>query len=236
MGLAVGIDIGGTKIAGGIVDDDGNILQMDRRSTPSRGPDALEKVVIDLVNEYKSEYDIEAVGIGFAGFVDEKRSRVLLAPNLGWSDEPLQLAIESKVNIPVVVENDANAAAWGEYRFSGAQLPEDMVCVTVGTGIGGGLILGGNLYRGAHGLAAEFGHLNIEPGGRLCACGNRGCWSNTQAATHWCARRVCWLPNAAMKPRCSWTLVTAPPKVWRVSTSRSLPARTTRWHWLPSTR
>ena len=140
MGLAVGIDIGGTKIAGGVVDDDGNILQMDRRSTPSRGPDALEKVVIDLVNEYKSEYDIEAVGIGFAGFVDEKRSRVLLAPNLGWSDEPLQLAIESKVNIPVVVENDANAAAWGEYRFSGAQLPEDMVCVTVGTGIGGGLI------------------------------------------------------------------------------------------------
>ena len=176
MGLAVGIDIGGTKIAGGVVDDDGNILQMDRRSTPSRGPDALEKVVIDLVNEYKSEYDIEAVGIGFAGFVDEKRSRVLLAPNLGWSDEPLQLAIESKVNIPVVVENDANAAAWGEYRFSGAQLPEDMVCVTVGTGIGGGLIFGGNLYRGAHGLAAEFGHLNIEPGGRLCACGNRGCW------------------------------------------------------------
>ena len=176
MGLAVGIDIGGTKIAGGVVDDDGNILQMDRRSTPSRGPDALEKVVIDLVNEYKAEFGVESVGIGFAGFIDEKRARVLIAPNLGWIDEPLKLAVESDVGLPVIVENDANAAAWGEYRFSGVKLPSDLVCVTVGTGIGGGLIFNGDLYRGAHGVAAEFGHLNIEPGGRLCACGNRGCW------------------------------------------------------------
>jgi glucokinase len=147
----------------------------DRRRTPSRGADAVETAVIELVEEFKSGHDIEAVGIGFAGFIDEKRSRVLLAPNLGWTDEPLRMAIEGKVGLPVIVENDANAAAWGEYRFGG-DIPQDMVCVTVGTGIGGGLIIGGQLYRGAHGVAAEFGHLNVEPGGRLCGCGNRGCW------------------------------------------------------------
>ncbi|MGB2970247.1 MAG: ROK family protein, partial [Candidatus Nanopelagicales bacterium] len=78
--------------------------------------------------------------------------------------------------LPVVVENDANAAAWGEFKFGGTALGSEVVCVTVGTGIGGGLILGGQLYRGAHGIAAELGHLGVEPGGRLCGCGNRGCW------------------------------------------------------------
>ena len=176
MTLAIGIDIGGTKIAGGVVDEDGTILQADRRGTPSRSAEALEAVVVELVNEYKAEYDVTSVGIGFAGFIDELRSRVLIAPNLGWKDEPLKLAIESKVGLPVVVENDANAAAWGEYKFGGIKLPKDMVCVTVGTGIGGGLVFDGSLFRGAHGVAAEFGHMNVEPGGRLCACGNRGCW------------------------------------------------------------
>ena len=176
MGLTIGIDIGGTKIAGGVVDENGNIVQMDRRSTPSRGPEGVENAVIELVLEYSSEHDVEAVGIGFAGFVDEKRSRVLLAPNLGWTDEPLRLAIESKVGVPVVVENDANAAAWGEYKFGAGAGTTDMVCVTVGTGIGGGLVFRGELYRGAHGVAAEIGHIGVEPGGRLCGCGNRGCW------------------------------------------------------------
>lgn len=176
MGLTVGIDVGGTKIAGGVVDDAGNVLQMDVRKTVGRDPEALEATIIELVGEYKSSYPVEAVGVGFAGFIDEKRSRVLMAANLGWKDEPLKAALESKVGLPVVVENDANAAAWGEYRFGGDDIPLDLICVTVGTGIGGGLILGGNLYRGAHGVAAEFGHLNVEPSGRLCGCGNRGCW------------------------------------------------------------
>jgi glucokinase len=181
MGLTVGIDIGGTKIAGGIVDEDGKILKQERRRTPSRDADAVEATVVDLVKEFSGSSKIEAVGVGFAGFIDEKRSRVLLAPNLGWSDEPLRLAIESKVNLPVVVENDANAAAWGEFKFGGSKAADgrgrdDMVCVTVGTGIGGGLIFNGKLYRGAHGVAAEIGHISVEPGGRLCGCGNRGCW------------------------------------------------------------
>ncbi|MBP7972677.1 MAG: ROK family glucokinase [Candidatus Nanopelagicales bacterium] len=176
MSLTIGIDIGGTKIAGGVVDEDGTVLRNERRRTPSRSPEGVEAAVIELVLEFKADYDVEAVGIGAAGFVDENRSRVLLAPNLGWVDEPLRMAIQSKVDLPVVVENDANAAAWGEFKFGGTALGSEVVCVTVGTGIGGGLILGGQLYRGAHGIAAELGHLGVEPGGRLCGCGNRGCW------------------------------------------------------------
>ncbi len=176
MAITVGIDVGGTKVAGGVVDDTGTVLQMDVRKTVGRDPEALEATIISLVRDYQADYSIEAVGVGFAGFIDEKRSRVLMAANLGWKDEPLKAAIETEVGIPVVVENDANAAAWGEYRFGGEDIPLDMVCVTVGTGIGGGLILGGSLYRGAHGVAAEIGHFCVEPGGRLCGCGNRGCW------------------------------------------------------------
>lgn len=177
MSLTIGIDIGGTKIAGGVVDPEGNVLQQDRRKTPGRSAAAVESTVIELVRDFRAQYDVEAVGIGCAGFVDEKRSRVLLAPNLGWTDQPLRTAIESEVQVPVIVENDANAAAWGEYRFGGlAEKTQDLLCVTVGTGIGGGLVLNGALYRGAHGVAAEFGHMAIEPGGRLCACGSRGCW------------------------------------------------------------
>lgn len=176
MSITMGVDIGGTKINAGLVDEDGKILQMDRRQTPTRDAEAVEEAIIDLAKEYTKEHKIAGIGVGVAGFVDEKRSRVLLAPNLGWVDEPIRAVIEGAVNIPTVIENDANAAAWGEYRFGDRDFPPDVLCVTVGTGIGGGLILNGQLYRGGHGAAAEIGHMTIEPGGRLCGCGNRGCW------------------------------------------------------------
>ncbi len=176
MGLTVGIDIGGTKIAGGVVDDDGNILDQQRRETPSRGPSAVVKATAELVLEFKQQHDIEAVGVGVAGFVDAKRSKVLTAPNLGWKNEPLRQGIEAEVHLPVVVENDANAAAWAEFRYGAGVGHHHMVCVTVGTGIGGGIVIAGNLYRGSHGIAAEMGHMCVEVGGRLCGCGNRGCW------------------------------------------------------------
>lgn len=177
MGLTIGIDIGGTKIAGGVVDGSGKILQSERRSTPSRGFDEVVAVVTAVVRElHEAHPEVEAVGVGAAGFVDASRARVLLAPNLNWEDEPLKDVVESATGLPVVVENDANAAAWGEYRFGAGQGIHDLVCVTVGTGIGGGLVSGGAIQRGAHGIAAEFGHLTVEMGGRPCACGNRGCW------------------------------------------------------------
>lgn len=176
MGLTIGIDLGGTKIAGGVVNDDGVILHRARRETPARDAEAVESEIVKLVRDLAEGQDIEAVGIGAAGLVDEKRSRVLMAPNLGWTDEPLRASVEREIDLPVVVENDANAAAWGEYRYGAGRGCDNLVCVTVGTGIGGGLVLGGRLYRGAHGLAAEFGHVCVEPGGRLCGCGHRGCW------------------------------------------------------------
>lgn len=176
MGLSVGIDIGGTKIAAGVVDDDGRILAQQRMATGGRDAERVERAVADLVLGLKQEYDIEAVGIGVAGFVDENRSRVTFAPNLGWQDEPLRMAVESQVRLPVVVENDANAAAWGEFRFGAGRDQDNVVTITVGTGIGAGVVLDGELYRGRWGAAAEMGHFCVEPGGRPCGCGNRGCW------------------------------------------------------------
>ncbi len=176
MGLTVGIDIGGTKIAAGVVDEGGRILARQRVATGGRDAEKVEQTVADLILQLREEYDIEAVGIGAAGFVDEKRSRVNFAPNLGWKDEPLRMAVESVVGLPVVVENDANAAAWGESRFGAGKDRDYVVTITVGTGIGAGIVLEGTLYRGRWGAAAEFGHLNVDPGGRPCGCGNRGCW------------------------------------------------------------
>ncbi len=176
MGLTVGIDIGGTKIAAGVVDEQGSILARKRVATPGRDAETVETTVSDLIAQLQGQYPIEAVGIGAAGFVDEKRSRVNFAPNLGWRDEPLRKAVESEVGLPVVVENDANAAAWGEYRFGAGRGGDYLVTITVGTGIGAGIIIDGSLYRGRWGAAAEFGHLCVEPGGRPCGCGNRGCW------------------------------------------------------------
>ncbi len=176
MALTIGVDIGGTKIAAGVVDEEGKILTRTRRRTPSRDLDAVENIVIDAISELAERHNVAAVGVGAAGFVDKARSKVLLAPNLGWTDANLRLKLEAATDLPCVIENDANAAAWGERRFGGGRGASDMVAVTVGTGIGGGLIMNGALYRGTNGLAAEIGHLCVEPDGRQCGCGQKGCW------------------------------------------------------------
>ena len=134
-------------------------------------------MIVELLDGF-SDYDIEAVGIGVAGLIDSSRSRVIFAPNLGWVEEPLRQQVERAVGLPTVIENDANAAAWGEYRFGAGRNrgDRDLVMVTVGTGIGGGIVLGGALQRGANGIGAEFGHLRLVPDGRLCGCGRHGCW------------------------------------------------------------
>src|SRR5579875_2950392 len=111
-----------------------------------------------------------------AGFVDADRSSILFAPNLAWRDEPLREKVESRVGLPVVVENDANAAAWAEVKLGAARGHDDAMLITVGTGIGAGIVIGGRLYRGRWGIAGEPGHYRVVPGGRLCGCGNRGCW------------------------------------------------------------
>jgi glucokinase len=176
VALAIGIDVGGTKVAAGVVDEDGTILARLRRPTPSTSPSDVEVTIAGLVEELRLDRDIVAVGIGAAGFIDAERATVLFAPNLAWRDEPLRDEVAKLVGLPVVVENDANAMAWAEYRFGAGRGEDHLVCVTVGTGIGGGMVLGGQLFRGAFGIGAEFGHMQVVPGGRRCGCGQRGCW------------------------------------------------------------
>ena len=176
MALTVGVDVGGTKVAAGVVDEDGRVVAQLRRATSAQVEGAAERTIAELVLELAATHPVEAVGVGAAGLVDETRSVVRFAPNLGWREQPLRELLESATNLPVVVENDANAAAWAEYRFGAARGRDDVVMVTVGTGIGGALILGGSLYRGGFGLAGEIGHLVLDPDGPACGCGRRGCW------------------------------------------------------------
>ncbi|MFF4953522.1 ROK family glucokinase [Streptomyces chattanoogensis] len=175
MGLTIGVDIGGTKIAAGVVDEEGSILETCQVPTP-QATDALTEAIADAVRTVGTGHQIEAVGIGAAGYVDEKRATVLFAPNIDWRHEPLKDKVEQRVGLPVVVENDANAAAWGEYRFGAGQGHSDVICITLGTGLGGGIIIGNKLRRGRFGVAAEFGHLRVVPDGLLCGCGSQGCW------------------------------------------------------------
>ena len=176
MGLTVGVDVGGTKIAAGVVDEDGTIVTTSRRESPASDSEAVESTIAELVLELKKEHAIEAVGVGAAGFVDVRRSTVLFAPNIAWRDEPLKAELERLTDLPVVVENDANAAAWGEFAFGCGKDVDDFLLVTVGTGVGGGIVLDGQLHRGAFGVAAEIGHFRVVPNGRPCGCGNLGCW------------------------------------------------------------
>lgn len=175
MSLACGIDVGGTKIAGGVVDDDGQVLETLRVESPAADVEAIEVAVAELVGQLRARHEIAAVGVGAAGYVDRDRARVLFAPNLAWREVNLKAGLEKRIDVPVVVENDANAAAWGEFRFGAGSDVDDLMLITVGTGVGGGLVLDGALYRGAFGVGAEIGHLRVVPDGILCGCGQHGC-------------------------------------------------------------
>lgn len=176
MALTIGVDIGGTKVAAGVVDDDGTIVARARRDTPSTDAAATLDTIVEVILELADKHQVSAVGLGAAGFIDAERSTVLFAPNLSWGDTPLRDQIAERVELPVVVENDANAAAWAEYRFGAGVGETHVVCVTLGTGIGGGIVLDGRLYRGRFGIAGEFGHTRVVPNGLRCGCGNKGCW------------------------------------------------------------
>jgi glucokinase len=176
MSLAIGVDVGGTKVAAGVVDPAGKIIERIRRPTPAASPAGTEQAIVEVVTELRDRHDVAAVGIGAAGFVNETRSVVMFAPNLAWRDEPVKHRVEERLGCPVMVDNDANAAAWAEARFGAAQDHDHVLLIAVGTGIGAGLVLDGRLYRGRWGAAGEPGHYRVVPDGRLCGCGNRGCW------------------------------------------------------------
>ena len=175
MTLTIGVDVGGTKIAAGLVDEQGHLVARERTESPAKHPAQIVRTIGELVERLRREHDVEAVGVSAAGFVDKERATVLFAPNLAWRDEPLKQLLEEETGLPVIVENDANAAAWGEFTFGAGEDVNDLLMLTIGTGVGGGVVLDGNLLRGGFGCGGEVGHIRMVPDGVPCGCGNLGC-------------------------------------------------------------
>lgn len=174
-GSALGIDVGGTKISGVRVARDGTVVRREAVATPAEDAEKTMAATIELARELL-DGDVVAIGVGAAGLVDANEGILRFSPNLAWRDLPIAWRMSHALGVPCQVDNDANAAAWGEWRFGAGRGYRHMLLVTVGTGIGGGIVAGRRLFRGAHGFAADVGHIIVQPGGPLCGCGNRGCW------------------------------------------------------------
>jgi glucokinase len=173
---AVGIDIGGTKIAAGVVTGDGRILDRTRIPTPPDDEAATLAALLAVVDQLRARNPgVEAIGLGAAGLVEWPGGNARWAPHNTYRRLELRRLLHERTGLPTVVDNDANAAAWAASRFGAGSGGDDLVLVTVGTGIGGGLVLDGRLYHGEHGFAGELGHMIVDPDGDRCACGNHGC-------------------------------------------------------------
>ena len=184
MSYTIGVDVGGTKVLGGVVDESGNVLKTARRDTPREGGSLLNQAIADVAKELMQEYSVQSIGVSAAGFVSSDRKRMLATPNIaGWNGVNLDDELTRLIGASVVIENDANAAAWGESKFGAGIGMKNILMLTVGTGIGGGIIAGGVLHRGAFGIAAEIGHIRVVPDGLLCGCGARGCFEQYGSGT-----------------------------------------------------
>ena len=172
---SIGIDIGGTKIAAGLVSPAGELSQLTKVPSPASEPDMMAETVVGLIQNLQQDSDVDSVGIAAAGFINSERDEILYSPNLQWRHEPLKTRIQEQVSIPVSLENDANAAAWAEFRFGSAKDADSMVMLTIGTGVGGAIIDSGRLIRGGFGIGGELGHIRLVKNGRQCGCGQRGC-------------------------------------------------------------
>lgn len=174
----VGVDVGGTKVLAGVVDAHGRVTGTARRTTPGRRVDArmVEDALTEAVLEAAGGSALAGVGVAAAGFVDAAGERVRFAPHLPWLDEPVRSRLADRWGAPVRLENDATAATYGELVLGAARGYENLLMVNLGTGLGGGIVIGGRLHRGHNGMAGEFGHMQVVPGGLDCACGSRGCW------------------------------------------------------------
>jgi glucokinase len=172
---AVGIDIGGTKIAGALVDESGRIVRESRVPTPETYGDDIIDAVVALVSELTEGAEAIGVGVAAAGFINADQATIAYAPNIGWRNEPLKAKIEAKISLPVILENDANAAGWAEFKFGAGRATKNMIMLTIGTGVGGAVIADSRLLRGGFGIGGELGHIRVVPDGLLCGCGAHGC-------------------------------------------------------------
>jgi glucokinase len=177
---AIGLDIGGSKIAAARVSESGEILARQEVPTPASDSDATLQAGVTVALGLKTPETL-AVGIGAAGMIDFDKGVLKYAPNLAWRELGVRERFGDALELPALLDNDANTAAWGEFRFGAGLKYQNMLLVTVGTGIGGGIVFDGRLFRGAHGFAGEIGHMVVEPGGPMCGCGNRGCWEQVAA-------------------------------------------------------
>ncbi len=178
MALTIGIDVGGTKIAGGVVDEHGAVIARRRIETEAEHETSVVAGIAKVAQELRATAPAAtAIGVGAAGLVDVTKGIVLYAPNINWDDVYLRVQVEDRAGLPTIVDNDANVGAYGEALHGAGAGRGDQVMVTVGTGIGGGIIVNGMIYRGARGIGAETGHMIIAgDSGALCACGNLGCF------------------------------------------------------------
>lgn len=175
---AIGVDLGGTKIELGIVDQTGNILLHQRLDTHVKeGPAAVEAQILESIRYLQQQMNIpiRGIGVGVAGQIDPEIGEVIFAPNLKWHNVPLQANMASVLGLPVRVVNDVRAITWGEWLYGAGQGCADLICVFIGTGIGGGVVSGGRLLTGSSNTLGEIGHMTVDFHGPRCTCGNHGC-------------------------------------------------------------
>ncbi len=172
---AIGIDIGGTKIAGAVVTETGEIIAEERVATQAGDSAAIINAVVTMIERLAAGRGIIAAGVAAPGFIDVEQSTVYYTPNISWRNEPLREHLLKRLDLDITIDNDANAAGWAEYRFGAGRSVGDMTMLTIGTGVGGAIVSRGSLFRGGFGAGAELGHLRVVPDGLACGCGARGC-------------------------------------------------------------
>jgi glucokinase len=180
--VTIGVDVGGTKLCAAAVDRSGRVIAFARRPAPRQGYEAALDAIAEICAAVRPT-ETTAVGVATAAFFDAARETVAASTYLGWRGRPLRRDLAERLELPVVVQNDADAAVWGEYVHGAAQGEDCVVMATLGTGIGGGIVLGGRLLTGGHGLGAELGHLQVDPNGLPCGCGARGCLEQYASGT-----------------------------------------------------
>jgi glucokinase len=172
---AIGIDIGGTKIAGALVSELGEIIAEDRVPTQAGDSNAIVDAVVAMIEKLRDGQDVAAAGVAAPGFIDAAQSTVYYTPNISWREEPLRQRLMERLDLDITIDNDANAAGWAEFRFGAGRLVSDMTMLTIGTGVGGAIVTQDRLFRGGFGTGAELGHMRMVPDGLPCGCGSRGC-------------------------------------------------------------
>ena len=174
--LTIGIDIGGTKISVGVVDSSGNLIDSSKCSTPAEGGKELISSVVNLVKELNKKHEIKGIGISIAALISSDYGTIVGAPNIAnLSKLNFANEIKEEFKLPIIIENDANSAMWAEFKFGSAKGLNPVMFFIIGTGVGGGLVIDGKLFKGANGIGAEFGHMCVVPNGLLCGCGAKGC-------------------------------------------------------------